>query len=60
MTVQELQQQYVTGAISYDEYQKQLEQLRDNVSNVTQHNNSWYYIAGIGAIFLLYMYIRKK
>jgi hypothetical protein len=60
MTVQELQQKYVTGAISYDEYQKQLEQLRDNVSNVTQHNNSWYYIAGIGAIFLLYMYIRKK
>lgn len=60
MTVQELQQQYAIGNISYDDYINMLNDIRHNTSEITQHNNSWYFIAGIGVISVLILYLSKR
>lgn len=60
MTVQELQQQYAIGNISYDEYVNSLNEIRNNASEITQHNNSWYFLAGIGVISVLILYFNKR
>lgn len=60
MTIQELQKQYAIGNISYDEYVNSLNEIRNNASEITQHNNSWYFLAGIGIISFLILYFNKR
>ena len=59
MNIQELQIKYINGEISYNQYLEQIEQIRNN-ENSKPKNNSWYYIVGIGCLFLLGTYFSKK
>ena len=60
MTIQELQNQYANGTISYEEYENKINEIRNNVGSITRHNNSWYFLAGIGVISFILLYLSKR
>ena len=60
MNIQELQVKYINGEISYNEYLEKIEELRQNAKSTTRQNNSWFYIAGIGCLFLIGVYLSKR
>ncbi|MBR2240827.1 MAG: hypothetical protein IJ890_05560 [Clostridia bacterium] len=60
MSVQEIQLKYAKGEITYEQYCSYMEDLRKSVSNITQTNNSIYYLFGVGLITIIILYLGKK
>ena len=60
MTSQEIQLKYANGEINYEQYCSYMKDLRKSLSNITQTNNSIYYLFGIGLITIIILYLGKK